>query len=416
MRESRLIESMDRVVVIGAGQAGYAAARALRDAGYDGLIALIGDEPHPPYERPPLSKAVLLGESDAASTYLADHAALAVQCVDWIDDQAVKIDRADRTVRTASGRSFDYDRLLIATGGRPRRIGLPGATLTGVHYLRALSDVAAIRESVDSGGPLVVIGGGWIGLEVAASARKAGIGVELVEVAERLCARSLPPYAAAALLALHRANGIGVRLGKAVRAIIGEDAVAGVELDDGTRLPARGVVVGVGMTPNIEIAASAGLATAQGILVDEDGRTDDPLIFAAGDVAETVGATGTKRTESWANANEQGAAVAAAMLGYPAPPRPPAWFWSDQYGSNIQVLGETLGAGEVIELADTIVGRSWLVIDNARLVGMIAIDRPRDVQVGRRIMQRGVPVTRAALAALGDDLAALLRQAAVASA
>ncbi|MET3473437.1 3-phenylpropionate/trans-cinnamate dioxygenase ferredoxin reductase subunit [Novosphingobium sp. 1529] len=401
------------VVVIGAGQAGYGVARALRAAAYRGAIALIGDEPHPPYERPPLSKAVMLGLEPESSTYMTSAEGLAAQQIDWITDRVVEVNRQGHTVVCEDGRRLPYDRLVFATGGRPRRLAVPGADLAGVHCLRSIADVQAIRGGLAPDCRMVVVGGGWIGLEVAASARTLGVRVTVVEALPKLCARSLPDPAAEFLLSLHRQNGVDVVLDRGVRGFAGQDWVEAVELDDGTVLPADLVIVGVGMVPNAELARVAGLDVASGIIVDENGRTSDSAIFAAGDVAETRRNGRLVRAESWANANEQAAQVAAALTGQPLPARAPAWFWSDQYDSNIQMLGAIPAqGGEPVVLRDAAgEGRSWIYLAEDRLAAVIAVNRPRDIQAGKRIMMRTIAVTADAIAAAGD-LSQVLRLAA----
>jgi 3-phenylpropionate/trans-cinnamate dioxygenase ferredoxin reductase subunit len=401
------------IVLIGGGQASYATARTLRENGFTGAITMIGREPHPPYERPPLSKAVLLGEAEPASTYLATIEGLAEQRVTLILDEATAIGRDCRRVATRGGASIAYDRLLIATGGQPRRLNVPGSGLSGVFYLRDLTDAERLRAHLDAAeGPLVVIGGGWIGLEVAATARKKGAGVTVVEALDRLCARALPANPAAHLLALHRARGVDIRLSRAVARLDGDGSgtVAAVILDDGERIAAATVVVGIGMVPETALAQAAGLDVGVGIVVDATGRTSDSAIFAAGDVAETLVEGRGRRIESWANANEQAVAVASAMLALPDPVRPPPWFWSDQFDANVQVLGEPDAVAEPVELGDPATGAvSWVFVESDRLRGVVAINRPRDVQAARRIMQRDIPISRERLSAPGADLAALLR-------
>ena len=403
----------DVITIVGAGQAACVVARTLRGGGHRGPIRMIGEEPHLPYERPPLSKAVLLGQATVESTYLATADQLLAQDIAWIHGQATAIDRDDRHVHLSDGRSLPYDRLVLATGGRARSLPLPGAGLAGIVSLRTLEDAAVIAAQLHAAGPIVIVGGGWIGLEVAASARKTGADVTVVEALPMLCARSLPPCVADHLLVLHRAAGVTVRLNCGVRGFVGQDSVRAVELDDGQVLPADLVVVGVGMIPNSDIARDAGLAVASGILVDEDGRTSDPLIFAAGDVTETQTVAGLVRVESWANANEQGAGVAAALLGHRRAAHPPAWFWSDQYDANIQMLGRFSPGTESIVLGAPEDGAAtWLYLADGGIAAAIAINRPRDIQAARRLIQRGLSVTPEAITRVGGDLSLLLRQAA----
>ena len=399
--------SRSSVLLVGGGQASWMIAKALRRDGFAGRITLVGDEDHPPYERPPLSKGILLGSITAREAYLGSQSDLSELGVTWIIDKALTIDRASRCVRTAGGAVLAWDHLVLATGGRARHLDIPGAQLAGVFSLRTLSDAARLKAEFVPGRRLVVAGGGWIGLEVAASARMAGLDVTLVEAAPRLCTRSLPEAPASFLLELHRARGTDIRLGQALSSIAGAGRVEEVVLGGGERLPADLVLAGIGMLPNIDLAAEAGIETRSGILVDGNGRTSDPAIFAAGDVAEERG-TGA-RTESWANANEQAEVVAAAILGMPSPERPPAWFWSDQYDVNLQILGAVAGTESVAVAAPERGDGSWCYFDQGRLSGLVAVNRPRDVQVVRRLLQRGYMIDAGTLAAADGDLAQLLK-------
>jgi 3-phenylpropionate/trans-cinnamate dioxygenase ferredoxin reductase subunit len=405
------------IVLLGGGQAAYVTARTLRQDGFSGPITIVGDEPHPPYERPPLSKAVLLGSAPIASTYMATRDQLVAQQIEWIEARAEEIDPDVRIVRLGDGRELSYDRLVIATGGEARCLQAPGDDLAGIHALRSISDAEEIGSKLKPDAAVVIIGGGWIGLEVAASARQAGANVVLVEVLEQLCARTLPAVAAEYLLCLHRDAGVEMLLGRRVRGYVGNDRVKAVELDDGTLLPADLVVVGVGMIPNSDLARRASLEVASGIVVDEDCRTSDPNIFAVGDVAEVRRGDSLSRTESWANANEQAATAAAALLGLTRPERPAPWFWSDQYESNIQILGDVRRGTKPVVIGDPGRGAvSWIYVSGDRLAGVIAVNRPRDVQAARRIMQRGVATTIEAIkaiAATDGDLSELLRQPAI---
>lgn len=395
------------VLLVGGGQASWMVAKALRRDGFADRITLVGEEPHPPYERPPLSKGILLGSMAADDAYLGSPSDLADLGVTWIIDKVVTVDRASRSVRTEGGSVLAWDHLVLATGGRARALNIPGAHLDGVFSLRTLADASRLKASLVPGRRLVVAGGGWIGLEVAASARMAGLDVTVIEAAPRLCTRGLPEAPATFLLELHRARGTHIRCNRTLSAIAGTGCVEEVVLGSGERLPADLVLVGIGMLPNIDLAARAGIETASGILVDADGRTCDPAIFAAGDVAEERGAK--SRTESWANANEQAEVAAAAILGLPRPERSPAWFWSDQYDVNVQILGTVAGAESVAVATPERGEGSWCYFDEGRLSGLVAVNRPRDVQVVRRLLQRGYLIDAGTLAAVGNDLALLLK-------
>ena len=401
------------IVVIGAGQAGGWAARTLRDEGFEGGIVVIGEEPYPPYERPPLSKEVLLGKEPAESSYLwpegsFDELGIALRT----GVGATAIDRAAKTVALSDGGSIAYDKLLIATGGRVRKLPIEGAELDGVHYLRGIDDSAAIRADLGEGARLVVVGGGWIGLEVAAAARMLGAGVAVVEALDMLCARALTPDMAAYLLDVHRDRGIDVRLGATIEALTGDGRVTGARLSGGETLPATAVVIGIGIVPNVELAEAAGLDVDNGIRVDALCRTSDPDIFAAGDVTnhpnDLLGRN--IRLESWENAQNQGIAAAKAMLGGETAYCEIPWFWSDQYDVNIQLVGLPADVEETVirgERAD----RSFVefYMKGGRIDGAAAINNPRDIRFAKRLMQARKTVDPAALADPSVKLQTLLR-------
>ncbi|MDO5683440.1 MAG: FAD-dependent oxidoreductase, partial [Propionibacteriaceae bacterium] len=345
----------DTIIIVGAGQAGGWAAATLRKEGYAGRVVLIGDEPHVPYERPPLSKAVLKGEAEPQHTHLMPADKFAELDLDFRSEVRVTaIDRAAREVELADGERIGYDKLILAMGGGARTLPVPGGDLPGVLTLRTLADAAQLKERLNDGARIVVVGGGWIGLEVAATARQAGADVTVVEAMDRLCQRSVPVVISDYLRRLHEGHGVDVRLGSGVQRIesasngsdgntTSGDASQGlrVELTDGTWLEADTVVAGIGLVPHLELAEAAGLELDGGIVVGPDTRTSDPDIFAAGDVAVAhnpwVG--GRIRLESWQNAQDQGIAAAKAALGQDVTHEPLPWFWSDQYEVNLQLYG-----------------------------------------------------------------------------
>ena len=401
------------IVVIGAGQAGGWAARTLRDEGFEGGIVVIGEEPYPPYERPPLSKEVLLGKEPADSSYLWPEGSfdeLGIELRTGV--AATAIDRAARTVVLSDGGSIPYRKLLIATGGRVRRLPVEGAELDRVHYLRGIDDSAAIRADLGDGAKLVVIGGGWIGLEVAAAARMLGAEVTVVEALDRLCGRALTPELAAWLLDVHRGRGVDVRLGATVEALTGEGRVSGARLSGGETLAATAVVIGIGIVPNVELAEAAGLEIDNGVRVDAHCRTSDPDIFAAGDVTnhpnDLLGRN--IRLESWENAQNQGIAAAKAMLGGENPYCEIPWFWSDQYDVNIQLVGLPTDFEETVTRGERADGSFVeFYMKGGRIDGAAAINNPRDIRFAKRLMQAQKTVDPAALADPSVKLQALLR-------
>jgi 3-phenylpropionate/trans-cinnamate dioxygenase ferredoxin reductase subunit len=367
------------IVIVGAGQAGGRAAKTLRTAGYTGRIVMIGEEPHPPHERPPLSKAVLAGEAAPESTHLfseGELAGLGLECCYGI--RAVSIDRAAKSVVLDLGEAIVYEKLILCTGSRVRRLQLPGADSPNVLYLRTIEDSMALRSRLGERGHLVVIGGGWIGLEVAATARKLGVTVSVLEALDRVCARTVPPEVSQHLQALHERNGVSLRLGQGVHAV-----------DDEL------VVVGIGVVPNVELAQAAGLAVDNGIVVDECGRSSDPHIFAAGDCANVpLACLGRRvRLESWANAQEQAVVAAKAALGQDVRYDELPWFWSDQYDLNLQILGLPARWTEPVVRGNPAGGSgSYFYLEGDRIVGIVSFNAPRDLRAAKRLAQTGKPV------------------------
>jgi 3-phenylpropionate/trans-cinnamate dioxygenase ferredoxin reductase subunit len=340
-------------VIVGAGLAGAKAVEALREQGYDGTITLVGDEQHRPYERPPLSKDYLAGKAERDSVF--------VHTADWYDEHnvtlrsgvtATAIDRGAHRVDLSDGSSVEYDKLLLATGATPR--ALPGAD--GVLYLRRIEDSDRIRQVLSTGGHLVVIGAGWIGMEVAAAARQAGLTVTVLETLELPLLRVLGPEIAQVFATLHTDNGVDLRLGVKVEQILtGPDGKANaVRLADGTRIDADAVLVGIGAVPNTSLAQDAGLTVDNGVVVDASLRTSDPDIFAAGDVANADHPTMGRqiRVEHWANALNQPAIAAAGMLGGTKRYEELPYFYTDQYDLGMEYIGHGEGYDQVVVRGD----------------------------------------------------------------
>ena len=365
----------DTHVIVGAGLAGAKAAEALRAEGFDGRIVLIGDEAEQPYERPPLSKEYLRGESarDAAHVHPAS----------FYQDNAIelrtgtrveRIDPAELALVTAGGERLLYDRLLLATGARPRPLRIPGAHLDGVHYLRELHDADALAERLRAGGHAVVIGGGWIGAEVAASARQAGLEVTILEMAALPLERVLGSAVAQVYADVHRDHGVDLLTRVQVERIDGAGRAERVVLADGRAIDCDFVVVGVGVVPNTELAEAAGIVTDNGVAVDERLATSAPGVYAAGDVANAAHPFYGRRlrVEHWANALHQPETAAAAMLGKPAEYERLPYFFSDQHDVGMEYTGFAASWDEVVFRGDPATRRfiAFWISDGRVVAGM----------------------------------------------
>jgi 3-phenylpropionate/trans-cinnamate dioxygenase ferredoxin reductase component len=340
----------DRIVIIGAGLAGAKAAEALRGQGFDGDVVLIGDEPHRPYERPPLSKDVLTGKADRDSVFVHSEQWYAEKGVELrLGVAATSIDRANHRVTLADSSTVGYDKLLLATGASPRVPPIPGADARGVHYLRRFEDTERLKATLTPGLRLAIIGAGWIGLEVAAAAREAGVAVTVLEALELPLLRVLGPELGLVFAELHHEHGVDLRFGVTVREITTtEDGTAtGVRLADGTEIEADNVLVAIGAAPGTRLAEEAGLEVHNGIVVDAGLRTSDPDIYAAGDSANALHPLLGKhiRVEHWANAVHQPAIAAAAMLGNDATYDELPYFYTDQYDLGMEYVGHTEPGG-----------------------------------------------------------------------
>ena len=388
---SDLIGSPD-IVIVGAGQAGGWVARTLVERQYPGRITLIGTESHAPYERPSLSKSVLAGIEDYPPYVLPDEH-LAGSNISFFSGTTVKlIDRASSSVICADGRTIPYGRLVLAQGGRPRIPPIAGLDLPGVHFLRTLDDCRALSAHLSDAKRLTVIGGGWIGLEVAATARQQGLDVVLIEAGDRLCGRSVPANISEYLLHKHLAEGVEVHLGAAVEAIEQTDQQQlAVRLHSG-KLISDLVVVGAGQIPNVELAVEAGLSVDNGIVVDEYGQTSDPRIFAVGDVSNhpNLWAQTRLRLESWANAQNQAVTLGRTLAGEPSTYDEIPWFWSNQYDMNLQVVGIPDANATSIVRGSIEDGQFTVFqIKGERLVAAVGVNSPREVKLAKRWMRSG---------------------------
>lgn len=381
------------IVIVGAGQAGAWAARTLRDEGFDGRLVLIGDEVHTPYERPPLSKAILAGEEAPQAARLLDEETLDALSIEWLAGvRVVRVDRANQHIILAGDAVIRYDKLILTTGGRARTLSVPGATLPGVHTLRTIDDALRLEPLLRRDARIAVVGGGWIGLEVAAMARQRGAIVTVVETSSRLCERSVPETMSESLLSLHVEHGAEVKLSTEVTGFSPAEAGGlSLTLRDGSTVLCDAAVVGVGLIPNDELASEAGLECAGGVLVDGQCRTSDPNIFAAGDVAVTYNswAGRSMRLESWQNAQEQGIAAARSALGHDVHYDPLPWFWSEQHGVNYQIYGVPLPSHQVVVRGDPAIGSYVLLfLEGERVVAALGANAGRELRFARRLIEK----------------------------
>lgn len=384
------------IVIIGAGHAGGTVAAQLRQDGFAGAITLVGEEPVVPYQRPPLSKAWLAGTSSLDHVILRPLEWYGENQVDLrLDTRVASIDRAGRTIALTSGETLPYDALIIATGARPRRLGVPGEDQDGVQALRTLADAEALKAAMLPGKSIVLIGAGYIGLEVAASARKAGMKAIVVEREARSVARVACETMSAFLENYHTGHGVEFIVNAAARGFAGEGAVSAVELADGRVIPCDLVLVGAGVVPNDELAREAGLACGNGIVVDYEARTSDPAIFAIGDVAyRPLDLYNTQfRLESVPNALEQARCVAFVLTGKaPHAPEVP-WFWSDQYDLKIQLAGLPLDATSQVVRGDLAAGKFAVFHMKGDVVRAVeAVNAPPEFMFGRKLIASGAPV------------------------
>ncbi|MDR7149042.1 3-phenylpropionate/trans-cinnamate dioxygenase ferredoxin reductase subunit [Hydrogenophaga palleronii] len=409
------------IVIVGAGQAGVMTAEALRSGGFEGAITLLGDEAYGPYHRPPLSKAWMAGEIEAAQLVMRAPEMLARKHIDLRTGVTVKgIDRDAKNVILGDGTILPYTGLVLATGSTPRALTLPGGDAPGVLALRTRDDASAIADRLSScieqQRPVVVIGGGFIGLEVAATARKKGLAVTVLEAAPRLLGRVLAPVLSDWYAGLHRSHGVQLMLGAQVAAIeTGADgAVSGLKLADGSVVPAGLVVVGIGVSANDQLAQAAGLECDRGIVVDACCRTSDPLIVAAGDcTARRLPDGSLLRLESVQNATEQGKSAAAALLGQDRPFTATPWFWSDQYDKKLQMAGLSMGADDWAirgKMNGDMAAGTFTVyhFKGNQLIAADSVNASKDHLLVRKLLDAGVSPTREQAGDVGFDLASLL--------
>jgi 3-phenylpropionate/trans-cinnamate dioxygenase ferredoxin reductase subunit len=399
---------MTGVVVIGAGQAGASLVAKLRSEGYQGAITLVGDEPVPPYQRPPLSKKYLLGELSAERLYLRPESYYSDAGIDLrLGAPVTAIDRAAREVHLGEDQ-LGYEHLVLATGSMPRRLPQAvGGDLDGVHVVRTLRDVDAMSPGFVPAARLLIVGGGYIGLEAAAVAVSRGMTVTLVEMAERILQRVAAPQTAAYFRALHERHGVDLREGVGLEYLSGERRVRNARLTDGTEMAVDMVIAGVGIVPDTRLAETAGLAIDNGIAVDAQGRTSDQAIWAVGDCASFPHDGARLRLESVPNAIDMAECVARNIMGTETPYVPRPWFWSDQYDVKLQIAGLNTGYDRIVTRAAGTVMSVWYYRGD-RLLAVDAMNDPRAYMVGKRLIEAGKTADPGLVADPQTDLKRLL--------
>lgn len=389
-------------VIIGAGHAGGQAATTLRQKGFEGRIILIGDEAYPPYERPPLSKGLLAGDLTLERTFLKKEAWYNDKDVDLrLNIHADHIDPVAKTVTMAGGETVDYDKLLLATGTRVRKLPLPGADLDNIFYLRSIADTLAIQDQMKTGKKLVIVGGGYIGLEVAAVGAKMGCAVTVLEGLNRVMSRVVCPEVSAFYEQVHKDAGVKIITHAAVSSFEGEERVQRVICADGTEHDADLVVIGVGVIPNVELAEGAGITVDNGIVVDEYARTSVHDIFAAGDCTNHPNSLLDRRLrlESVQNAVDQAKTAALGMMGTETPYAEVPWFWSDQYDLKLQIVGLSGPEDDVVIRGNPADHKfSAVYLRNGIVVAINAVNAMKDFMAAKKIIAEGRTIDPALLA------------------
>lgn len=402
--------NMDHIVVIGAGQAGSSCVAKLRAEGFTGQITLVGGEPVPPYQRPPLSKAYLLGEMAEERLYLRPAAFYADNDITLrLNTRAVAIDARAKRVSLEGDDVLSYDHLVLTTGAHPRTLPAAiGGTLNNVFTVRDLADADAMAPAFVAGKKALIIGGGYIGLEAAAVAAKRGVQVTLVEMAARILQRVAAPETSDYFRALHASHGVDIREGVGLERLTGDDAVTGALLTDGTTRDIDFAIVGVGIAPATILAEGAGLTIDNGIATNAMGQTSNPAIWAAGDCASAPLHGAQIRIESVGNAIDQAEAVARNIMGAATPYTPKPWFWSDQYDCKLQIAGLNVGYDAVHVRADGAARSHWYY-KGPTLIAVDAMNDPRNYMIGKRLIEAGKSPNPAVLTDPETDMKALLK-------
>jgi 3-phenylpropionate/trans-cinnamate dioxygenase ferredoxin reductase subunit len=392
----------DTIVVVGGGHAAAQVVDSLRHEHFAGRLVLVGEEPLLPYQRPPLSKKFLAGEMEADRLPIR-HAAFyeSIHCEMLLGNAVVAIDTVARSLRLADGGRLGYDKLVLAIGGHARPLKVPGAGLAGVHVLRTMADVTAIRAQAAPGKRAVIVGAGYIGLECAATFRKLGLEVTVIEMMDRVMSRVVAPEMSRFYAGEHLAHGVGLLIGKQVSALLGDTHVTEVECIDGTRVPADLVLVGIGLVPNTELASAAGIRCEDGIAVDEHCRTSDPNIYAIGDCCSHPSPRYGRRIrlESVDNAFEQARTAAANIFGRVVAHDKTPWFWSDQYELKLQIVGLCQGYDKVVLRGDPAERAfSCCYLRAGELIALDAVNHVKDFMAARKLIGERVKPDPARLA------------------
>lgn len=402
---------MSSIVVVGAGQAGASLVAKLRNLGFEGKITMIGAESAPPYQRPPLSKKYLLGDLELERLYLRPLSFYEENAVDLrLNETVTQIDRAAKSVAIGD-ETIPYDHLVLTTGSEPRRLPAAiGGALQGVFTVRDLKDVDGMAPAFREGAHVLIVGGGYIGLEAAAVAASKGLKVTLVEMSERILQRVAAPETSAYFRDLHTSHGVDIREGVGLETLTGEGQVSGAKLSDGSELSVDFVIVGVGITPATSLAEAAGLEIENGIKADEQGRTSDPAIWTAGDCASFPHAGGRLRLESVPNAIDMAECVAENIMGAEKTYVPVPWFWSDQYDVKLQISGLNTGYDKVVARAGDKPGSaSFWYFKGDQLLAVDAANDPRAYMVGKRLIDAGKTVAPGLIGNPDTDLKTLMK-------
>ncbi len=389
-------------IIIGASHAAAQLAPSLRQEGWDGDIIIIGDEPYLPYHRPPLSKSFLAGEKTAEGLAIRPAAFYEKNSIQFRQGRVTAINRSTQTLTLSDGQEQSYDKLALCMGSRVRKVSLPGSELEGVHYLRDITDVEGIKAHVEKDKHVVIIGGGYIGLEAASALRKLGMNVVVLEMAERILQRVTAPELSEFYTRIHTEEGVHIHTGIAVSEITGETHTEKVICADGTEFPVDLVIVGVGILPNIELAVEAGIEVDNGIIVDEFCRTNDANIVAAGDCTNHFNKIYNRRIrlESVPNASEQGKSAAASICGVSKEYKSLPWFWSDQYNLKLQIAGLSLGYDQISIRGDKLAGRSFAAFyfKDGQLISVDCVNRPQEFMLSKKIIAEKLSIMPAQLA------------------